>query len=402
MTKQPNNIMIHDDFIEEYLMLLEKRREFEPIESSTLSYLYSPDEDGVGVLPISGSLIEGSGAIYRKYGFDVTGYGEIRDALSRMRDDKKVKYILLEINSPGGSAMGVHKTAMAIAKTGKPTTAAISGYGASAAYYLASQADEIISEPDAIVGSIGTKSVIYDYSKLFENEGIKTHVFASGPLKATGTVGASITDEQAAAWQRTVDELAGQFFEVVSAARVSRGLDIELVKTGDVWTGARAAEVGLVDAVMSADDWFNARKQKRIEMAMDEEAIKAAAETARQAAIAAETERLNTITEAFPDDPAYVMSAYRAGKTAVEAKAEYCDVLKARLAEFEAKNEALQACRGAQAVETDGKPVETEKLDYLAMARRRVEQTGCKLTDAYSWVSKNHPDVYAEYLRRDI
>lgn len=406
-SKSPVHLMILDEFAQEYIELMSMRAGFAPAVCSALSY--SDPVDGVAVLPITGSLVEGSGAIWRKYGFDVTGYGEIRDAISRMAQDRKVTAIVLDINSPGGSALGVHKTAMAIAKVGKPVTAAISGYGASAAYYLASQAGEIIAEQDAIVGSIGTKSVIYDYSKMFENDGVKTHVFATGSLKATGTLGATVTEEQATAWQRMVDELGAQFFEVVEAARGARGIDMEQIKTGDVWTGARAAEIGLVDSVMSMGEWFETRQQKRVMAEMEKSEMDAAIAAARAEAMAESTARLNAIMAAFPADAEFAMKMYQAGKSVVEAKAEYADVLAAKAETAEAENaalraqvEALQSHHGAQGVETDGKPVETEKLDYLAMARKRVEQTGCKLTDAYSWVSKNHPDVYAEYLRRDV
>lgn len=399
-TPTPKTLMIHEEFVLDFIHMLNKRAEFAECESQMLSYDFSTAEAGVAILPIHGTLVEGDASIYRKYGYAATGYGEISAAMARMRDDKKVQQIVLDINSPGGTASGVAKAAQSIAKSKKPVTASISGYGASAAYYLASQADEIIAETDAMVGSIGVKSVIYDYSAALANDGIKTYVFASGPLKATGTFGASITEEQETAWQRTVDELAQQFFGVVETARGTRGLSIDAIKTGDVWTGAKSAEVGLVDYVMTMDDWIDARKQKTMELKMEQDAIKAAADAAQKAAIAAETERLAAITAAFPDDPAYALSAYQSGKTAIEAKAEYCDLLKAKLAESQAQTEALKTQRGAPPVESDAKAENKPPADYMSAIKAHQAEKNCTFTEACRFVSANHPELRKAYIWR--
>jgi len=75
-----------------------------------------------------------------------------------------VSSILLFIDSPGGEAFGIAEMAQMIADSKKPVVAYIGGYGASAAYYLASAADEVVIDSSALLGSIGTVMEATDYS----------------------------------------------------------------------------------------------------------------------------------------------------------------------------------------------------------------------------------------------
>ena len=157
--------------------------------------------------------------------------------------------LILDFDSPGGSTLGLVETAARIKQLkshGIHTTAYTSSVCASAAYYLASACAEVFASPSAIVGSIGTYSVITDYSAMYAENGIKLEVFVArdAPLKTTGLPGTSLTDEQREECQRHVDEADADFQKQVKGGR--RGINLEEVSTGAWWQASKSPK-GLVD-----------------------------------------------------------------------------------------------------------------------------------------------------------
>ena len=117
--------------------------------------------DGVAHIKISG-VLQKEEDFWSMFFGGVTIYGDIRRAIDSANADESVNQIVLHIDSPGGEVDGVDETAMAIKKSAKKITARVEGMAASAAYWLASQASEIVaSSPTDYVGSIGVVCEYY-------------------------------------------------------------------------------------------------------------------------------------------------------------------------------------------------------------------------------------------------
>lgn len=202
---------------------------------------------------IEGVLMH-AGPWWAKMDGDATDYLDIRAALDEAAQDPGVREVLLAINSPGGDAVGLAETVAAVARVraaGKSTRSHISGMGTSAAYFVASATDEITAEPDALVGSIGTMTVLRDTTGLQDKIGIRLELVSSGPDKGSGADG-KVTPEYRAQAQRRVDAFAAVFRAQVAAGRKMTAEQVAAVSTGDYWLASDAKAKGLVDAVGSA------------------------------------------------------------------------------------------------------------------------------------------------------
>lgn len=211
-------------------------------------------QDGIAVIDIAGAMMKGE-SLYSWF-FGSPTIPQIEAQVRAAANDPAVNAILLRIDSPGGTVAGTSDLADAVfeARKTKRVVAYISDLGASAAYYVASQADEIYCDTDAIVGSIGVYLVVPDYSKLFEKEGITTHVIRAGENKGAGTPGAPVTDAHIAEFQREVDQLNEMFVEAVSRGRGWTVERASKLNDGRVHVGRYAVDLGLVDAVKSFDN----------------------------------------------------------------------------------------------------------------------------------------------------
>lgn len=221
---------------------------------------YQVTAGGVAVIPIMGTMM--------KYGSSLGDGGSTVMARRRIRAaarDEAVKSIMLLIDSPGGSVAGTSDLADEVlkAKAAKPVTAYIEDMGASAAYWVASQADAIYANQTANVGSIGVFGVVHDMSIRAAQEGIKVMVFRSGPYKGAGTPGEAITDEQRDEFQRHVDELFGVFTKAVMNGRGMTRSEVDAVADGRVWMASDAKGLKLIDGVKSFDEALVATSRMR-------------------------------------------------------------------------------------------------------------------------------------------
>lgn len=201
----------------------------------------------VAVVRLAGTMTKAAGS------FGGTSTVQARKDLRAAAADADVNGILLAIDSPGGAISGTADLAadVARARRKKPVWAHIDDLGASAAYWVASQADQIFANSaTALVGSIGTYGSVTDLSGAAEKGGVKVRVFRSGPLKGAGAVpGDPLTDEQAAHLQRTVDETQKHFAAAVKAGRGMSAAQLEAVSSGGVWLAHEAKDLKLIDGI---------------------------------------------------------------------------------------------------------------------------------------------------------
>jgi signal peptide peptidase SppA len=180
----------------------------------------------------------------------------IGEAIRAAAADPTVKNILLDIDSPGGSAAGLVQLSAAVsaAKASKPIIAQSSGMIASAAYFLASGCDKIYAARGDLIGSIGTRLHVYDFSQLFSNIGVKSVPIDTGPLKSAGAFGTELNEEQKAYFQTIVDGFQSEFEAVVKAGRGFDSDQYAAVATGGVFHVAEARSLGLIDGTRTFEE----------------------------------------------------------------------------------------------------------------------------------------------------
>ncbi len=206
--------------------------------------------DGVALIELRGRMQKQEASLGASAS-TVAARRAIRGAVA----DPEVGAILLVIDSPGGTVAGTKELADDVAAAGqvKPVIALIEDIGASAAYWVASQATQVLAQATAMVGSIGTYGVVQDLSALAAKEGVKVHVIRAGAMKGAGTPGTEITPEQLAAMQREVNTLNEFFLAGVASGRKLSAERVRELATGDVWIGQQAVAAGLIDAVSTYD-----------------------------------------------------------------------------------------------------------------------------------------------------
>ncbi|AVR90215.1 signal peptide peptidase SppA [Thauera aromatica] len=170
----------------------------------------------------------------------------IRDA----REDERVKAVVLRIDSPGGSAWAselIRRELELTRRAGKPVIASMSSVAASGGYWIATGADEIWAAPATVTGSIGIFGLFPEFSEPLRRLGIGVDGVATAPLAGALDPRRPLDPDAAAAMQLGIEHGYRRFLETVAKARDMGVAEVDEVARGRVWTGAAAAELGLVD-----------------------------------------------------------------------------------------------------------------------------------------------------------
>lgn len=212
-------------------------------------------EKGVAYLPIQGVISHRASSVGRLSGPAGTSVEGIRRDLQAALADPGVQAIQLQVDSPGGSVSGIAELADEIraAREQKPIVAHTDSTMASAAYWLASQANKVVASKSATVGSIGVIASGYDDHRAAQNAGFDPVVIKSVPGKGGVQSNGSMSDQDRADAQARVDAHHAMFVEGVAAGR---GITMEQAKAmgdGKVSIGAEALSKGLVDAIGTSD-----------------------------------------------------------------------------------------------------------------------------------------------------
>lgn len=172
---------------------------------------------------------------------------ELTEALA---EDDEVKAVILRINSPGGVSVAGEALYTALLQLGeaKPLVSVVDGIGTSAAYLAASAGEHIVARNGSIVGSIGVMAQFPDVSELLDTVGVAMYEVRSGELKAQPSIFSPPSEEALAELQGLIEDNFSWFIDQIEARR---GLDGAVIRgfEGTVFSGRRAIETGLVDAL---------------------------------------------------------------------------------------------------------------------------------------------------------
>lgn len=210
----------------------------------------STSSDRVAVIVSEGEIVDGNG------GEGFIAAEEFIKEIKRARKDKKVKAIVLRINSPGGSAMASDKMwrEIQLTKKEKPVFASMGNVAASGGYYMAMGCDTIVAHPTTITGSIGIFGVMLNFQNFMNDklgvtfDEVSTHTYSNSPSSVK-----KMTEVEKQSIQNMINKGYESF---TTKAAQGRKMDLNELKSlagGRVWTGEQAKENGLVDILGDLD-----------------------------------------------------------------------------------------------------------------------------------------------------
>lgn len=215
------------------------------------------DPESVGFAPVATiALVYGSGTVVQGEGFasptggPVLASETISKALEDAAADPEVRALVFRIDSPGGSALASDAVLLATRRArsdGKPLIASFSDVAASGGYYVAAGADGIVASPGSITGSIGVFAMRPQLSGLLEKLAIGSATLTRGAHADLQLASRPLSPASRARLHDEVESIYRLFVRRVAEGRPLDEAGVDAVARGRVWTGAQAAERGLVD-----------------------------------------------------------------------------------------------------------------------------------------------------------
>lgn len=254
--KLMDGLKYKDEVISELKKRLDVKEDKE-INLVTIEKYSNPDaksktnaKDRIAVVYANGEIVSGEGSDSQ------IGSEKISRAIRKVREDEKVKAVVLRVNSPGGSALAsdVIWREVKLTKEVKPIIVSMGDLAASGGYYIACAADSIFAQPNTITGSIGVFGIIPNLQNFFNNKlGITFDEVKTGQFADLGNVSRPLTTAEKSIIQQQVDRIYFTFTKRVADGRNKDRSYIDSIGQGRVWTGEQALGLGLVDRLGSID-----------------------------------------------------------------------------------------------------------------------------------------------------
>lgn len=196
-------------------------------------------------------IIYASGQIYDGEGDETTIGGEsLSKAIRAARNDKKVKAIVMRVNSPGGSAVAseVIRREVELAAKEKPFIVSMGNYAASGGYWISSSADYIFADPNTLTGSIGVFGTFPNLEGFLNDKiGLTFDEVKTNENSDFGSLTKPLNPYQMKMMQKNVTDTYDDFITLVSTERNLRKTFVDSIGQGRVWSGSDAIKIGLVD-----------------------------------------------------------------------------------------------------------------------------------------------------------
>ncbi len=213
---------------------------------SLLSYFSGQEgsiwgEEKIAIVEINGTLLDPRPII---------------ENLNKFRKNKRVKAIVLRIDSPGGGVGPAQEIYAEVKKVRREKKVLVSmgSTAASGGYYVACSADKILANPGSITGSIGVVVESLNVEKLFQKIGLSSMVVKSGRYKDIGSPTREMTAEEKKLLQGVIDNVHEQFIQVVAKERRLPLNKVRSLADGRIFSGEQAKELGLIDDLGSLED----------------------------------------------------------------------------------------------------------------------------------------------------
>ncbi|MBM7623958.1 signal peptide peptidase SppA [Sporohalobacter salinus] len=202
----------------------------------------------IGVINIHGPISAGGGK--EVFGSSRTNAREVIKYINQAKDNKKIKALLLRVNSPGGSSAAsdeIYRELKKFKKTGKPIVVSMADVAASGGYYISAIADQIYANPSTITGSIGVIMQFKNLQELYNKIGVDSITFKSGAYKDIGNPNRKLKPEEKEILQNMVDAVYQEFLTAVAEGRNMPKSEVKELADGRIYNGRKAKKLGLVD-----------------------------------------------------------------------------------------------------------------------------------------------------------
>jgi signal peptide peptidase SppA len=214
-------------------------------------------DGAIGILPLRGIIGNRMNLLGNISGGGGASCEQFGAMFRAAQSDDQVKAIVVDVDSPGGNASGPDELSAEIfkARGDKPIIAHVNATAASAAYWIASAADEIVVTPSGGVGSIGVFAVHEDISAALEKAGIKKTLIGAPDFKGEGADFLPLSDETRAHVQEQVEERFNMFVKAVARNRgVSQTVVREKFGQGRMVSAPAALAAGMIDSIGTLED----------------------------------------------------------------------------------------------------------------------------------------------------
>jgi protease IV len=203
------------------------------------------------------AIIYALGEIVNSGGDEFTiGTKNIIKSIRKAKENKRVKAIVMRVNSPGGSPLTSDMIwrEIKLASKEKPFIVSMGEMAASGGYYISCPADIIVADPSTLAGSIGVYGIIPNTQKFFNNKlGIKFDRVETGENSSLLTITTPMSNEQKRYFQEQVDNIYYDFVSRVAEGRNMTFDEIDRIAEGRIWSGIDSKNIGLVDTLGGLD-----------------------------------------------------------------------------------------------------------------------------------------------------
>ena len=186
---------------------------------------------------------------------------QLRDQISfLLQIAQPADEIVVRLTSPGGAVpqYGLASSQLErLKQAGLRCVVCVDTVAASGGYMMAAVADKIIAAPFAIIGSIGVVAGIPNFHRVLQKNEVDYHLFTAGKYKRTVTPFTEVTDEGKQKLQDDITAIHEAFKRLIKEGRPD--VDIEAIATGEYWLASQAKEKGLVDEIMTSDDYLGSK-----------------------------------------------------------------------------------------------------------------------------------------------
>ncbi len=195
------------------------------------------------------AILYASGQIYNGEGYNAIYSENLVKEIKKITANKKIKAVVLRINSPGGSANASDEILFNLQqlKKQKPLIVSFGDYAASGGYYIAMAADKIYSEPNTLTGSIGVFGMIPNMKELANRNGLHSYAVNTNANSDMYSPFNGVTTGGVNMLTKSVEQTYKRFVHFVAQNRKVSFEQIDQLAGGRVWSGSRAKQIGLVD-----------------------------------------------------------------------------------------------------------------------------------------------------------
>ena len=207
------------------------------ISSITSEWVQQGTKNRIGIVDITGLI---------------TDCQYITNQVKKFRQDKRIRGIILRIDSPGGAvgpSQEIYDEVLKTRESGKTIYASMGTLAASGGYYIASAAEKIFANPGTLTGSIGVIMVFSNAQGLMEKIGLQPEIVKAGEYKDIGSPARAMTQKERNLLQSVVTDVHQQFIEAVASGRDISVAEVTKIADGRILTGRQAYSLNLVDQI---------------------------------------------------------------------------------------------------------------------------------------------------------